>query len=422
MNTLYLLNEEEYKNTLKKYDLKFKKEILTGNFNILISKVLGQLKLIVGGYKKEYVTYIEKVETKLKLLKIVDNNFLFNKIYALILECQYLFEEDINLYLENKVNLLSTIYNIILNIINNKNLLEKCKRFIKEYKKYLDDNFYNFLIKFIKTDVLNRIILLVNFVKKKFMDSIEIKNNGDKIINYLKRMNAGVIFKINKLLIYIIDNIIESNNLEDGLKTLRDVDIINIKVCLTFIIIIAKTINKEILKIIINSIKKTRSIEDVNSNKNTNTEDIQSDSNESDTESINYEVVIKKRSNIDNEFLEILAYKKKELNIDISALKRMMSYDKLIKINIKENNILNILEEPEINDIMELIKKICEYEFNIKREMIDNYLKYLFNVYLNKENMLNDLNLNKKVYNDIFNNLKYLFKISNWYFKLQLES
>ena len=100
----------------------------------------------------------------------------------------------------------------------------------------------------------------------------------------------------------------------------------------------------------------------------------------------------------------------------------MMSYDKLIKINIKENNILNILEEPEINDIMELIKKICEYEFNIKREMIDNYLKYLFNVYLNKENMLNDLNLNKKVYNDIFNNLKYLFKISNWYFKLQLES
>ena len=44
MNTLYLLNEEEYKNTLKKYDLKYKKEILTGNFNILISKVLGQLK------------------------------------------------------------------------------------------------------------------------------------------------------------------------------------------------------------------------------------------------------------------------------------------------------------------------------------------------------------------------------------------
>ena len=422
MNTLYLLNEEEYKNTLKKYDLKYKKEILTGNFNILISKVLGQLKLIVGGYKKEYVTYIEKVETKLKLLKIVDNNFLFNKIYALILECQYLFEEDINLYLENKVNLLSTIYNIILNIINNKNLLEKCKRFIKEYKKYVDDNFYNFLIKFIKTDVLNRIILLVNFVKKKFMDSIKIKNNGDKIINYLKRMNAGVIFKINKLLIYIIDNIIESNNLEDGLKTLRDIDIINIKVCLTFIIIIAKTINKEILKIIINSIKKTKSIEDVNYNKNTDAEDIQSDSNESDAESINYEVVIKKRSNIDSEFLEILAYKKKELNIDISALKRMMSYDKLIKINIKENNILNILEEPEINDIMELIKKICEYEFNIKREMIDSYLKYLFNVYLNKENMLNDLNLNKKVYNDIFNNLKYLFKISNWYFKLQLES
>jgi hypothetical protein len=437
MNALYLLNEEEYKKTLKKYDLKFKKEILTSNFNILITKILGQFKLIIGSYKKEYIIYIENVETKLKLLKIVDNNYLFNKIYALILECQCLFEEDINKYLENKANLFTTVYNILLSVINNKNLLEKCKRFIKDYKNYIDENLYNFLIKFIKMDVLNRIILLVNFIKKKLLDSIVVNNNEDKLINYMKKMNAVVIFKINKLLIYIIDNIIESNNLEKDLKVLRDIDVINIKIFLTFIIIVAKTINKEILKIINRSIKKTKNVAVVQNkgkkyllNENlynleeeeeedTNDTNDANDTNESDIE-------IEKKDYMDSDILEIIKYRKKELNIDISVLKNMMRYDTLIeinnRININEDNILNILEEPKVRDILELIKQICEYEFNIKRENIDKYLKYLCEIYLNKENILNDLNINKKVYNDIFNNLKYLFKISNWYFKIELES
>jgi hypothetical protein len=286
-------------------------------------------------------------------------------------------------------------------------------------------------------DVLNRIILLVNFIKKKLLDSIVVNNNEDKLINYMKKMNAVVIFKINKLLIYIIDNIIESNNLEKDLKVLRDIDVINIKIFLTFIIIVAKTINKEILKIINRSIKKTKNVAVVQNkgkkyllNENlynleeeeeedTNDTNDANDTNESDIE-------IEKKDYMDSDILEIIKYRKKELNIDISVLKNMMRYDTLIeinnRININEDNILNILEEPKVRDILELIKQICEYEFNIKRENIDKYLKYLCEIYLNKENILNDLNINKKVYNDIFNNLKYLFKISNWYFKIELES
>ena len=174
----------------------------------------------------------------------------------------------------------------------------------------------------------------------------------------------------------------------------------------------------------------------VNNKNNYNIEDFkkkditleeEEDSDANDANDINEsDIETEKKDYMDSDILEIIKYRKKELNIDISVLKNMMRYDTLIeinnRININGNNILNILEEPKIIDILELIKQICEYEFNIKREIIDKYLKYLCEIYLNKENILNDLNINKKVYNDIFNNLKYLFKISNWYFKIELES
>ena len=65
MNNIYLLNDNEYNEIFKNKSYLFKKDILVSNFNILISKVLGQLKIIIKPYKKDAITIIDNIEKKI---------------------------------------------------------------------------------------------------------------------------------------------------------------------------------------------------------------------------------------------------------------------------------------------------------------------------------------------------------------------
>ena len=428
MNNLYLLNDDEYNNIFKNKSYSFKKDILVSNFNILISKILGQLKIIIRPYKKEAITMIDNIEKKIKLVKFIDNNFLFNKLYGLVLEYQNLFENDINKYLSKEETLFNTVYNIMLGITNNKNLLEKIKRFIKEYKDKLDPELYNFILKFIKKDILDKIILLVKFIKKKLLKSI----NRDKLENFLKKINLIVIFKINKLLINIVTKIANIEGYiisSDNLKNLRDIDKINIKVCLSFIKIIAEEINKEIITYIkLNiqkSIKKLKNIEDEDEDED---EDDSSEEESSDDDNNNNNNnnnnIIGLNINIESDFIYILKNKNKEINIDDKSLKFILNYENIISIYKQINwkdNLKEILEIENMKQILIIIKNYGKKEFNIEPEIIDIYLSNLFITYLDKDKIYNIFNSNSDNFTELFNYTKYLFKVTNKYFKLELE-
>jgi len=419
MNNIYLLNDVEYNDIFKNKSYSFKKEILISNFNILISKILGQLKIIIKPYKKDAITVIDNLEKKLKLIKFVDNNFLFNKLYGLVLEYQNLFENDINKYLNKEETLFNTVYNIILGITNNKNLLEKIKRFLKEYKDKFDPELYNFIIKFIKKDILDKIILLVKFIKKKLLKTI----NEDKLTNFLKKVNLIVIFKINKLLIYIITKIANIEGYlvpSENIKNLRDIDKINIKVCLSFIKIIAEEINKEIIKYIKLYIKKN-----IKKLKNIDNEENESSENESsDEEHTNTKNILDLNINIESDFIYILKYKKKEIHIDDESLKYVLNYQNIVSIYKQidwKGDLKNILEIENLKHILMIIKNYGKKEFNIEADVIDMYLSNLFTTYLDKDKIYGVFNSNSDNFTELFNYTKYLFKITNKYFKLELE-
>ena len=396
MNNIYLLGDKEYNDLLKNKSYSFKREILISNFNILISKVLNQLKLIIKPYKKDIVSIIDNIENKLKMIKIIDNNFLFNRLYGLILEYQNLFERDINKYLNKEEKLFNTVYNIFLGITNNKNLLEKIKRFIKENKERMDVEVYEFIIRFIKKDILERIILLVKFLKKKIL--------AGKIEKFLNKMNLVVVFKINKLLIYVISKIADIEGYlipEEDINNLSETDKLNIKVCLSFFKVIAEEVNNEILKYIKNNIKKKTS--------------------DSDSDNDKTEYLI---DDLSEDFIYIIKNKKKEIKIKDESLKYVLNYKNILEIyntiNWKED-LHKILEIEKVVNILDIIKDCAKKEFNIENIVIDNYLHNLFITYLNKDNIYNVFNSNTDNFTELFNNIKYLFIITNRYFKLELE-
>lgn len=414
MNNLYLLTEPEYKNIFKDKSYAFKKDILVSNFNILMSKILGQIKLILNNYNKEWVNKIESIENKLKIVKFMDNNFLFNKLYMFILEYQNIFENDINKYLDKKETLFNTVYNIALGICNNKNLLEKIKKNIKEYKNNIDKSLYNFIMKFIKTGVLERIILLVKFLKKRFLKMINKHNIDNKMKNILNKINFVIIFKINKLLIYIIKKISEADDII--LNNLKETDIINLKVALSFIKIMAEEINKEILKHIEKSIR-----EQIDESEDEDEDEDSSDGDNKKNEIDNSIYLIK---NINSDYLEILNSRNHKIQIDTSSIKYIINYNNLMDIYKEinwESNFNKILEIKKMKIVLDIIKDLCEKEFDIKKEIFDNYLQKLFEIYLNKEKITNIFTLNSNIFTDLFNNTKHIITITNRYFKLELE-
>jgi hypothetical protein len=368
-NNLYLLEENEYKIFLKKYDFNFKKEVLISNFFIIVSKLLSNVRNLISSYMNTqsdtYIKYIDNIESKIKLIKIIDNDLLFNNIYGIIIEYQCLFEEDINKYLKKETSLFQTIYNILIHLCNNKNLISKMNNFIEDYKKYLDKELYDLIKKFTKSEIIDRIKLIVKFAKDKIITYIN-NNQQNQLQTIINQLNYEVVYKINRLIIYIIEEIGSDNSTYP--ENLNQNDILNLKICLTFNKIVAKEVNSE----------------------------------------------IKKKININ----------KKKLNIDISSLKYLISYTNLIKIYQQirwDEDFKNILLIPEMKKMLEIVKEINHKEFNISREDFDNYLTSFFEMYINKNNISKVLNTNNDTFNDLFKNLKYLFILSNRYFKLNLE-
>ena len=275
--------------------------------------------------------------------------------------------------------------------------------------------------KMLKKDILDKIILLVKFIKKKLLKSI----NREKLPDFLKKINLIVIFKINKLLISIVTKIA---NIEDYyVKNLKDIDKINIKVCLSFIKVIGEEINKEIIKYIkLNiqkNIKKLKNIEE-EEEEGSSSEGHDSSSSDNEERKNNNNNIIDLSINIESDYIYILKNKNKEINIDDKSLKFILNYENIISIYKQinwENDLKEILEIENMKQILIIIKNYGKKEFNIEAEVIDIYLSNLFITYLNKEKIHNIFNSNSDNFTELFNYIKYLFKITNKYFKLELE-
>jgi hypothetical protein len=85
------------------------------------------------------------------------------------------------------------------------------------------------------------------------------------------------------------------------------------------------------------------------------------------------------------------------------------------------NDLKKILEIKNMQNILMIIKKYGKNEFGIEEGVIDTYLENFFKVYLDREKISGVFNSNSDNFTEIFNCTKYLFIITNRYFKLELE-
>tara|TARA_Y100000389_G_C17426452_1_gene499835 strand:- start:233 stop:1423 length:1191 start_codon:yes stop_codon:yes gene_type:complete len=395
MDKIYSLSDAEYHVFYEKYkkDLVFIKQILLSNFTILMNKNIDILKKLVSNnlsdkneLKETVLSEFNAVEQKLKVVKVIDQSVIIDKIYVLIRK-----NKDIILNLYNPEKIDSTIsikkiFNFMTcdNNVNLKKLYTGMHWLFKKYGNNNNNNANSFINDMFNGDDKTRIQTIIKNAKTNYSDIRNaIINSYNNIETYIK-----------------IDNISKSNETKRKCEHIINQSINDMSY--KHFYLITKLIKKLIL-----------SYDTQYSNQ---------------YEFILFNIIV---DEFNNELLCILSINEEHMTNDDNINKIINSIDENVLRKYNEILYNNLIDQDIFSDVKvkpDNIKQII-YDFVKETDLYDKYNQYidyyidiLFQLINNcKIHINNFLYLNIPDIRDFNKNLYHLLILSNRYYDLQLE-
>lgn len=145
MLEIYNLTNLEWKNFVKKYDYNYTKLVCISNFNILLKKIIQNIRkfsylIFSSEANNTIITHISNIEKILNNINSISNETVFNEIFIVLMDMRPAFNKYYSKYTGGEISLWWFFYNYLHELAISEKISFHLKHLRHKYKSYIPDN------------------------------------------------------------------------------------------------------------------------------------------------------------------------------------------------------------------------------------------------------------------------------------------